>query len=421
MLDVLIVGAGASGCFTAIRLKELLPQLNVCIVERASRPLQKVRISGGGRCNVTHNSSDVGFLLQHYPRKHKQLKGQLMEFSPQHMQQWLKQQGVETHAEADGRIFPMTNSSETIIQAFMKRLRELQVEIHYNSHVQCAEYNESNQYFEVDVLPAGQAPIRAKYVVLATGSHMTGYALAEQLGLELKGLVPSLFTFEINDAAVHERAGLSLQEARLRLSIPNEKKPFEQEGPLLFTHWGMSGPAVLKLSARAALALHASHYQATLYINALATHTHDDVRNVLQAFQQSNPKKRLQTDAPFLELPRRYWQFILQQLHMNEEMCWNAIHAKELNRLCEALLNLPLKVTGKGVFKEEFVTAGGVATSSLNLKTLEAKCQQGLFVAGELLDVDAMTGGFNFQHCWASADAIARHLSSLKRSAPSVK
>jgi predicted Rossmann fold flavoprotein len=412
MFDVVIVGAGASGCFTAIRLKELNPHLNVCILERTNRPLQKVRISGGGRCNVTHNSNDVDFLLQHYPRKHKQLKGQLMEFTPGDMRHWLKQQGVETHAEADGRVFPKTNSSESVIEAFLKRLRELKVEVRYNSPVQMAEYNATTQQFELDVLPAGQAVIQAKTLVLATGSHPSGYGLAESLGLELNPLVPSLFTFEVKLPAVHELAGLSLPLARLRLSVPGEKKPFEQEGPLLFTHWGVSGPAVLKLSAKASLALYASRYQATLHINALPSYTHNDVQHGLKTFQQNNPKKQIQTDAPFHELPRRYWQFIVQQLGVHPDTCWNAIHQKELNRLSEALFNGAVPVSGKGVFKEEFVTAGGVSTSALTLKTLEAKHQPGLFVTGELLDVDAMTGGFNFQHCWASADAVARYLSS---------
>lgn len=408
--DVVIVGAGASGCFTAICLKEQLPHLRVCILEGAARPLQKVRISGGGRCNVTHNSTDVTFLLQHYPRKHKQLKGQLMEFTPTDMRQWLRQQGVETHAEGDGRVFPLSNSSESIIQAFLKRLDVLKVDIRYNTRVALAHFNTARQQFELDIQPAGQPAIQARHLVLATGSHALGYAMAEAFGLEVNPLVPSLFTFTIHNPAIHQRAGLSLQQARLRLQVPNVKKAFEQQGPVLFTHWGLSGPAVLKLSASAALGLYASGYQAILYLNALPGLTHEATFAQLSAYQTQNPKKRLQTDTPFVELPKRYWQFVLQHTGLHEETCWNAIHQKELNRLVEALLNLPLAVQGKGVFKEEFVTAGGVSAQSLNLITLEAKAQPGLFIAGELLDVDAMTGGFNFQHCWASAHAVARGL-----------
>jgi predicted Rossmann fold flavoprotein len=407
--DVCIIGAGAAGCFTAIQIKEQNPRLRVIILEQGARALQKVRVSGGGRCNVTHNSDDIPHLLNHYPRRHKQLKGQLMAFPPSRMRTWLNTQGVTTHSEQDGRVFPSTNTSDTIIQAFMHCLQRHHVPIHYHARIDNLQHCSTHIQVQYAQKEQKQAlGITATSLVLATGSHPSGYALAEELGLTVTPRVPSLFTFQVALPTVHERAGLSLPNVQLRLeSTALGKKPLEQQGPLLFTHWGLSGPAVLKLSAQAALALHESRYHGTLYVNALPDQAQDETLHILQHQKLERPNATLLNACPFTNLPRRYWQFVLIYQAIAPETLWAHVTKQAMHQLVQGLHRLALPVTGKGVFKDEFVTAGGVDAACLNLKTLEAKPCPGVYIGGELLNVDAMTGGFNFQHCWASAHAIA--------------
>lgn len=409
LLDVLIIGAGASGCFTAIRLKEEDPSLKMAILERQRFALQKVKISGGGRCNVTHNSSDTAFLLPHYPRKHKQLKGQLKTFSPDAMRLWLKHHFVETHAEADGRVFPKSNTSQEIIDTFLDELKRQNTPIHYESAVNHIHVEAESGHFSVSTTKGNV--YHAKRLVLATGSHASGYELAKSLGLNLTPLVPSLFTFCVADASLHACAGLSLADATLTLKIPNASKSFEERGAFLITHWGVSGPAVLKLSARAAIALHENAYHATLFVNALPQETQERTRDTLLNLQATEPKRLVKNSKPHEDIPWRYWEWLVETLGIPTEKKWAELSKKELNRLVEGVHHHPLDVSGKGVFKNEFVTAGGVDAQHLDLQTLEAKSQAGVYVVGELLNVDGMTGGFNFQHCWASANAVALAIS----------
>ena len=405
MLDVLIIGAGASGCFTALRLKEEDPSLRVAILERQSNPLQKVKISGGGRCNVTHNSDDLPFLLQHYPRQHKQVKGQLNAFPPSHMRQWLKDRGVETVVEADGRVFPKSQASQEIIDVFLSELKRHRVTIHFNQTAVSATWATDENAFKVET--QHQQCFHAQRVVLASGSQEQGYQLAQGLGLRLTPLVPSLFTFCVKDSRLHACAGLSVEEVSLTLKVPDAPKPFKQRGALLLTHWGVSGPAVLKLSARSAVELKASNYRATLFVDALSTQRQDATRLALESIQMEHPKRDVKNIKPHDALPWRYWHLILAQFNIDLDKKWGELSKKELNQMVEGIHHLPLQVEGKGVFKEEFVTAGGVEANDLHLKHLEAKHQRHLYVVGELLNVDGMTGGFNFQHCWASANAVA--------------
>jgi predicted Rossmann fold flavoprotein len=415
LLDVLIIGAGASGCFTAIRLKEEDPSLKIAILERQRFALQKVKISGGGRCNVTHDSSDVSFLLQHYPRKHKQLKGQLKTFSPDAMRLWLKHHFVETHAEADGRVFPKSNTSQQIIDTFLDELKRHNTPIHYQSSVTKIHIHSDSGYFTV--ISGNDNTFHAKHLVLATGSHESGYELAKSLGLSVTPLVPSLFTFCVDDVTLHACAGLSIADAELTLKIPNASKSFEQRGAFLITHWGVSGPAVLKLSARAAIELHENRYHATLFVNALPQQTQEATRQALMDLQASDAKRLVKNSKPHEDIPWRYWEWLLETLGISPEKKWMNLSKKEMNRLVEGVHHHAFELSGKGVFKEEFVTAGGVDLPSVNLQTLEAKNQTGVYVVGELLNVDGMTGGFNFQHCWASANAVAIAISEKVSSA----
>jgi predicted Rossmann fold flavoprotein len=406
MYDVLIIGAGASGCFTALRLKEEDPSLNIAVVERQAKALQKVKISGGGRCNVTHNSDDIPYLMRHYPRQHKQLKGQLKQFSPSMMRAWLKRHGVDTQVEADGRVFPTTNDSQSIIDTFLGELNYYKVPIHFQDAVIQATFQAESSCFELST--QREKVYHAKRLVLATGSHASGYALASALGLSVTPLSPSLFTFVVDDSKLTACAGLSLAQVSLRLETGQSVKPFKQDGPLLMTHWGLSGPAILKLSAQAAVDLQASAYQARLWVNALPQQDQEATQKRLKALQVEHPKRYLKNIKPEEVLPWRYWEFLLEHLNIPADRKWAELLKKERQGLVEALHHLEIPVSGKGQFKEEFVTAGGVDSAALNLQHLEAKGVKGLYVVGELLNVDAMTGGFNFQHCWASADAVAR-------------
>jgi predicted Rossmann fold flavoprotein len=404
--DVIIVGAGASGCFTAIRIKEARPDLRVMILERQGQALQKVRISGGGRCNVTHNSDDPVYLLKHYPRKHGKLKGLLKTFGPRHMRDWLREQGVPTHAEPDGRVFPSSNRSESVMEAFLNRLRDLQITVHYRFAVEKIIYV-PDKGFMIQGAP-DQPDFETESLVLATGGHEQGVLLADSLGLALVERAPSLFTFQVQDDDWPSLAGLACEQVALKLKPTGSDQTFAQAGSLLFTHWGFSGPAILKLSAQAALALQHSGYCGMLYINSLPWLTQETTRQHLMNIRQEQARKALKNVKPDEGIPWRYWHWILQRAEMNPDQTCGETAEKTINQLVEALHHLPIQIDGKGQFKEEFVTAGGVDTKALTLDNLQARGTAGLFVVGELLNVDGMTGGFNFQHCWACADAVAR-------------
>jgi len=404
--------------------------------------LQKLKVSGGGRCNVTHGTDDLPTLLAHYPRTHKQLKGQLMDFTPSDMRTWLARQGVHTLVEKDGRVFPVTNDSQTIIDAFMSSLKRLNVPIHYKTKAVKASYNDGYYSVDINALPHPNPPLkgegkslRAKRIILATGSTTSGYALAESLGISLTPRVPSLFTFVVKDVGVHDRAGVSIQDVALKLRINAQRDTdrhgrsdhafggraalamtYTQRGPMLFTHWGLSGPAVLKLSALGAEALFQSGYNAMLSINALPNQDQAITRQWLGETKEAHPQKALKNVKPGDVLPQRYWDYLLQRSDVPLDKPYCELSKKDINKLCEAVHNLPMEVEGKGIFKEEFVTAGGVDLATLSRPSMEVRDQKGVYVVGELLNVDGMTGGFNFQHCWSSAVAVARAIQQQNKS-----
>ncbi|HEY9640998.1 MAG TPA: NAD(P)/FAD-dependent oxidoreductase, partial [Coleofasciculaceae cyanobacterium] len=394
---VLVVGGGAAGFFAAIACAETYPQAQVTLLEAGRQPLAKVRISGGGRCNVTHACFEPATLIQHYPRGGKALRGAFSRFQPRDTVAWYAQQGVPLKTEADGRMFPVTDDSETIVDCLKQAARRAGVEIRTGTPV--ATVTRLEPGFELE-LKSGEF-IRGDRLLLATGSSPQGYELARKLGHTLEPPVPSLFTFNIADPHLRDLAGVSVEKVQAKLLLPDQK-PLEQTGALLITHWGLSGPAVLKLSAWAARALHDCHYRAQLQVNWLPQQSADQVRQLLQDGKVTQAKKAIASHCP-VSLPRRLWQYFCTRAGIASETRWADLSKASLNHLIQELTQGQFEIQGKGVFKDEFVTCGGVQLKEVDFKSLESRCCPGLYFAGEILDIDGVTGGFNFQSAWTTA------------------
>jgi len=438
--DCVVIGGGASGFFTAIRLKEEALQLSVCILEAQQSTLGKVKISGGGRCNVTHilpetteDSAIPKALMGFYPRHYPQLLGHFIEWSPAQMLGWLEKHGVPTKVEKDGRAFPASDDSGSIVHVFESACEAWGIPIRTGARVtdvvkrsaiELEPHLPQFQHAEANFILrlSNNALIEAKTIVLATGGSENGYRLAEQLGVTLTPKVPSLFTFKIDDVDLTELAGVSLPWVKAKLQFPKvvqelfpkavqkaiPKGGIAQEGAFLVTHWGVSGPVVLKLSAWGAFALEASKYQATLLLDCLPDLTDEAILTALRDERVTSAKKWIANACPFEALPKRWWFYLIDKAGIDGYTPWQEVGEKKaITQLCEVLKRLALPIVGKGVFKEEFVTAGGVALPSVNPNSLEAKTTAGCYVVGELLNVDGLTGGFNFHHCWASANTVA--------------
>lgn len=392
----MVIGGGAAGFFGAIAAAEAHPDAQVTLLEAAAQPLSKVRISGGGRCNVTHHCFDPVLLVQHYPRGGKALRGAFTRFQPQDTVAWFKRRGVRLKTEADGRMFPTTDDSATIVDCLMRETRRVGVTVRTQAAVKDVQKTATGF---VVALKSGEEWVGDR-LLLATGSNPQGQRLAAKLGHTIVPSVPSLFTFNVPDKALHELAGVAVDPVAAKLVVPGAK-PLTQTGPLLVTHWGLSGPAVLKLSAWGARLLHDANYQATLQVNWLPSMNAEQIRAVLQAAKQSVPKRAIANHCPF-ELPKRLWRYWVQQAGLDEQVTWANLPKKALNQLVEAIAHGTFSLQGKGVFKEEFVTCGGVKLSEVDFKTMESRRCPGLYFAGEVLDIDGVTGGFNFQSAWTT-------------------
>ena len=383
-MDAIIVGGGAAGFFGAIELKRRRPDWRVVLLEAAARPLAKVRISGGGRCNVTHACFEISRLVQHYPRGEKQLRALFSRFGPADTMKWFEDRGVPLKVESDGRVFPVSDSSQSIIDCLQGEAQRLGVEIRVNSRVLRIEPGWT--------VHLQQESLSAPRLLLATGGAPTVYPWLSQLGHQMIPPCPSLFTFTVDDVRLRDLPGVSVDSVR---AVLETKPPLRQEGALLITHWGLSGPVTLKLSAWGARMLQALDYQAWVRVDWLPDISQEEIRATFQRLQATSNKK-ISGDCPW-SLPRRLWRNLV-----GDDSSWSRASEKSLNRLLESLKNCRLRVVAKGVFKEEFVVAGGVPLAEVELKTLESKLCPGLYLAGELLDVDGITGGFNFQNAWAS-------------------
>ena len=401
-MKILVVGGGAAGFFGAIACAQAHPSHSVTILEAGAQVLTKVKISGGGRCNVTHACFEPAQLVQHYPRGGRALRGAFSRFQPRDTVVWFKRHGVKLKTEADGRMFPITNESQTIVDCLMKTAERLGIKIWTGASVTQVRFDDVTQQFQVQ-LKSGREMVCDR-LLLACGSHPLGYRLAKTLGHTIINPVPSLFTFKISDARLSQLAGVSVQQTQVTLKIGAGKSGYSRSemGPTLVTHWGLSGPAILKLSAWAARELHDSRYQAALIVNWLPSETEASVRTRLLSAKQDWCKRSIWKANP-LELPLRLWQSLVTAVGVPMDKRWADLSKKELNRLLEELLRGQYQVTGKGQFKDEFVTCGGIALKEVQFKTLESRIQSGLFFAGEILDVDGVTGGVNFQNAWTTA------------------
>jgi hypothetical protein len=395
-LQVGVIGGGAAGFFGAIACAEAHPYAHVTLLESNRQPLTKVRISGGGRCNVTHACFDPALLVQNYPRGGKALRGAFSRFQSRDTVEWFSQRGVRLKTEPDGRMFPTTDDSGTIVACLMQAAQRAGVEMRTEAPV--ATVKRSDSRFDL-LLKSGEW-LQCDRLLLATGSSPLGYQLAKTLGHVVEPPVPSLFTFTIPDPQLRELAGVSVDQAQVRLLVPDQK-PLEQIGPLLITHWGVSGPAVLKLSAWGARLLYDTHYEGTLQVNWLPQFSLEQVRQELTAIKGQQGKRAIASSFPF-SLPRRLWQYLIGRCQIGEGDRWADLSKKMMGQLIQELTQSQYPIQGKGAFKDEFVTCGGVRLSEVNFKTMESRLCPGLYFAGEILDIDGVTGGFNFQSAWTT-------------------
>ncbi|AIE75901.1 MULTISPECIES: NAD(P)/FAD-dependent oxidoreductase [unclassified Synechocystis] len=403
---VIVVGGGAAGFFGAINCARQMPDGQVILLEAGAKFLAKVRISGGGRCNVTHHCFDPAQLVQNYPRGGKALRGAFSRFQPQQTIAWFGAEGVQLKTEADGRMFPVTDDSATIVDCLLSTARRSGVELKNRSPVQGLDKVENQ--FRV-TLKSGEI-INGDRLLLATGSNPLGYRWAVQLGHTIQSPVPSLFTFNIEDARLTDLAGVSVENALVSLDA-KFKGTYCQQGPVLITHWGLSGPAVLKLSAWGARVLQESDYEYPLWLNWLPGISAQESMAQWQATKQNHPRKQIANFTP-TALPKRLWQRLTEQAAIKPGQCWADFSRVQERQLAENIHRYQCRIKGKGVFKEEFVTCGGITLKEVDFKTMASRCCPGLHFAGEILDVDGITGGFNFQNAWTTGWLAAQAMAS---------
>lgn len=391
--DVIVIGGGAAGVFAAIAAKETNPHAQVILLEKSSSLLGKVRISGGGRCNVTHACFDPLTLSKNYPRGSQELIGPFHHFQPQDTINWFNKRGVLLKTENDGRMFPVTDSSQTIIDCLTTELKKHGVIVSFRQNITSIT---KNSLFEIHL--ENQEPLLGKNLILATGSHPLGHKWAESLGHTIKSPVPSLFTFNIPTSPLKELSGICLEKVEISLA----KTSLSQTGPVLITHFGFSGPAVIKLSAWGARYLHEKNYEAELYINWLPELSQEAILTKLLSLKKTSPQKSLLSENPF-KFPRNFWKTWLSLCGSSISDTIGTSSNKDLSVLSKKLNQDIYLISGKTTHKEEFVTCGGVDLKEILFKTMRSKKCPGLFFAGEILDIDGVTGGFNFQNAWTTA------------------
>lgn len=399
--EVIIIGGGAAGFFAAINMAEFNPDLKVTILEKSGKVLQKVKVSGGGRCNVTHACFDPKELVEYYPRGKKELLGPFHSFMTGDLIEWFEHRGVPLKTEDDLRMFPESNSSQTIIDCFLSLAKEGGVDLHLNQHVGSIQ-KKGHQF----LIKTKEQEFTADKVLITTGANLKVWDMMASLGHHIVEPVPSLFTFNINDPLLKDLPGISVPNALISV----ENGAFESIGPLLITHWGLSGPAVLKLSALAARTLAQLQYQFSVCVNWLNL-SFEETLDQLKAHKQHNPKGKILVKAPFDDISKRLWSKMVTQAAIRQDQNWSDLSNKQLDALAMKLTATTFSSHGKTTFKEEFVTAGGVDLKEINFKRFESRLHANLFFAGEVLNIDGLTGGFNFQNAWTGAYLAARAIS----------
>jgi len=399
-MNVAIIGGGASGFFAALSVKEHHPNAIVTIYEKSKKLLSKVKISGGGRCNVTNAETDIKELAKAYPRGEKKLKKAFYEFNTSHTMDWFESRGVALVTQEDGCVFPVSQDSQTIIDCFLSESRRLGIDINVSTGVKSIlteeekvklDFGEWQKSFDKVIVATGGAPLRK------------GLNWLDNLGLSIEDPVPSLFTFNMPNENITELMGIVVKETLT--SIQGTK--LKGDGPLLVTHWGMSGPAILKLSAFGARVLSETDYNFNVQVNWVNETNHEAVSQELKMIIANEPNKILANYRPYL-LPERLWHYLIDKSGLKQRSKWNEIGKKGVNRLINILTNDVYAVNGKTTFKEEFVTCGGVSLDSINFKTMSSKEHPNLYFAGELTDIDGITGGYNFQSAWTTGYIAGR-------------
>lgn len=405
---LIVIGGGAAGFFCAVNAAQN-PELEITLVEKSNKVLSKVKVSGGGRCNVTHACSSIAEMIKKYPRGEKFLRQPFHHFFTTDTINWFEQRKVKLKTEADGRMFPESNSSETIINCLLYEANKNRVEILMNREIIKIEVPIKNKKNVFRLFSKDGSVLEADFVCIACGGfHKPDqYNWLTQLGHSYESPVPSLFTFNIPKNPVSELMGISVEKAQVKI---NGTK-FSQTGPLLITHWGFSGPAVLKLSAFAAIELSKLNYDFLISINWLSDYHENSVLEKLRSIRNEQASKKMINKNPF-NLPHRLWEYHLQQCGINPEIRWADLLSKQQNQLAKQLCAQQFHVKGKTTFKEEFVTAGGIKLGEINAQTMESKIVPRLYFAGEIMDVDGITGGFNFQHAWTSGWIAAKEISA---------
>jgi predicted Rossmann fold flavoprotein len=404
--DVLVIGGGAAGFFTAINAADMNPGLKIAILERGKEVLTKVKVSGGGRCNVTHAEFIPQELVGKYPRGEKELLGPFHSFMTGDTIQWFEDRGVPLKTEEDGRMFPVTDSSQTIIDTLLNETNKLGIDVIYSQPVRNIHFTDGKWNVSTN-----SETFYAPAVVVSTGSNPKIWQLLKDLGHKIVPPVPSLFTFNIKDQRIAGLAGIST-EVSVEVLDENDKTILASEGPLLITHWGMSGPAILKLSAWGARLLEPLKYYFTIKVNWLYDTDAGEADELLRSMKFDLAKKRIAKAAQF-GLAKRLWRKLVEVSGIDEEQTWADLTKDHQTQLVEQLTAAAFKVEGKSTFKEEFVTAGGVELKEVNFKTFESKLFPGMYFAGEILNIDAITGGFNFQNAWTGGYLAARAIAKI--------
>ncbi|TLP82703.1 NAD(P)/FAD-dependent oxidoreductase [Maribacter sp. ACAM166] len=415
MYDVLVIGGGAAGFYAAIHVAEARPNAKIAILERGKEVLTKVRVSGGGRCNVTHAEFNPSELSSNYPRGEKELLGPFHQYASGDTVGFFEDRGVALKIEEDGRMFPVSNSSQTIIDCFMSEVERLGIQIKQRCSVSGLEQIEEDG----DILwrvKVGDDFLVTKKLIVATGSNPKIWKLIEELGHTIVPPVPSLFTFNIKDERITGIPGVSTQAEVVVLpkkkygqkatKIKFDSSVLASEGPLLITHWGMSGPAILKLSAWGARVLEHYNYQFKIQVNWVPEYHQNGLLELFLKVKQDEKKTILRTKV--LDIPKRLWVNLVRASKIPDETTWPEISKQQLILLAQQLTAGVFQVNGKSTFKEEFVTAGGVHLKEINFKTFQSKLLPSLYFAGEIINVDAITGGFNFQNAWTGGYLAAK-------------
>ena len=400
--QIIIIGGGAGGFFAAINAAEMNPGAKVIILEKSNKLLSKVRVSGGGRCNVTNYCFEVNELVKNYPRGSKELKQVFSRFNVTDTIAWFKKRGVELKTEPDNRMFPESNSSETIIDCFMHEAKKHGVEIKMNEEVLSITKNHKPQTLNIQT---SKQTYSSDAVICSTGGHNNNghYNFIQKTGHTISELIPSLFTINLPGERIKELMGLSVQNATVRV----EKTKHTYTGPVLITHWGLSGPAILKLSAFASKDFFDLNYNANILINWTGDLNSELVSSELVTWMS---EKSLIINTPLYGIPKRLWAFLLEKAEIPDNKRWNELGKKQMNKLVQILTNDVYHMKGKTTFKEEFVTSGGVNLKEIDFKTMQSKILPGLYFCGEVLDIDGITGGFNFQNAWSTGWVAANSI-----------